>query len=246
MLGLTVFLLSAELSAGCSGEKSSSMSAATGSVSVATTTTGETGEGVPTPGPFTVEGHGPTTRSISIPNDYRPVVILERYPKRSILTVHLRGKGLERSEGESGAFIFDGSPLSWDAEPGMARGQYELAVKGAKGVWSLHFGEPDPDISPFPMLKPIGGRYDSIAKMHLSEASELKWEMQSDAPFLRAKLVGYGDAEGTEQFLGIVQGAIGFAPGKHGFRSDGVMPAGDYLLVVDSDNRFLITFSLAE
>ena len=91
--------------------------------------------------------------------------------------------------------------------------------------------------------KPIVGRYDNIGKVHLAEESEIKWKMQSDAPMMSAKLVGYGDAEGTEQFLGIVQGSLGFAPGKHGYRSDAPMPAGDYLLVVDADGRWVVKFS---
>ena len=67
-----------------------------------------------------------------------------------------------------------------------------------------------------------------------------------DAPLMSAKLVGYGDAQGTEQFLGFVQGNLGFAPGKHGFRSDAAMPAGDYLLVVDADGPWVVTFSSAQ
>jgi hypothetical protein len=93
--------------------------------------------------------------------------------------------------------------------------------------------------------QPIVGTDDNIGKVHLSKESELKWEMQSDAPMMSAKLVGYGDAQGTEQFLGIVQGGLEFAPGAHGFRSDAAMPAGDYLLVVDADGRWVVTFSPA-
>ena len=43
-------------------------------------------------------------------------------------------------------------------------------------------------------------RYDNTGKVHLAEESEIKWQMQSDAPMMIAKLVGYEDAEGTEQF----------------------------------------------
>jgi hypothetical protein len=65
--------------------------------------------------------------------------------------------------------------------------------------------------------QPIVGTDDNIGKVHLSKESELKWEMQSDAPMMSAKLVGYGDAQGTEQFLGIVQGGLEFAPARTGF-----------------------------
>ena len=100
-----------------------------------------------------------------------------------------------------------------------------------EGPWSLRFAVPKPDVSAFPMFgEPIQGTYDQIGKVHLSTESELKWKMQSEAPLMSAKLVGYGDAQGTEQFLGVQGGnGAGFAPGTRGFRSDAAMPAGDYL-----------------
>jgi hypothetical protein len=181
---------------------------------------------------------------MTAPNDYRPVIIMARYPKFAVLTVDFRGQGFERSEGEKGSLLFSGSPISYDAQPGLAAGTYNLSVRGVKGPWSLQFAVPDPAAPAFQMFEePIVGRYDNIAKVHLADESEIKWEMGSEAPRMEGHLVGFGDAAGTEQFLGIVQGPIGFAPGDYGFRSDGTMPAGDYLLVVDADGRWAITFS---
>jgi hypothetical protein len=251
---LTLLLLGAAISGGCGGGHDSSAPSTTSTTSLtpsisttATTTTGASDDGVTTPPPaFTIRGRGPTTRSITAPNDYRPVLILARYPRTSILTIHLRGEGFDRSRDESGVISFSGSPVSFDGEPGLASGQYDLSVTGVKGPWSLQFAVPDAAASAFQMFeKPIVARYDNIAKVHLAEESEIKWQMQTDAPMMSAKLVGYGEAEGTEQFLGIVQGALELGPAKHGFRSDAPMPAGDYVLVVDADGRWGIKFSPA-
>lgn len=211
---------------------------------IASTTASD--DGVSPPPPFTIRGRGATTRSITAPNDYRPVLIFARYPRTSVLTVRLRGEGFDRSRDEGGAISFSGSPISFDAEPGLERGQYNLSVTDVKGPWSLQFAVPDPAASAFQMFeKPIVGRYDNIAKVHLAEESGIKWQMQTDAPMMIAKLVGYEDAEGTEQFLGILQGPLELGPGRHGFRSDAPMPAGDYVLVVDADGRWGIKFSPA-
>jgi len=164
----------------------------------------------------------------------------------SILTVQLRGEGFDRSKDEGGALQFSGSPVSFEADPGLASGQYDLSVRGTKGRWSLQFAVPDPAASALQIFeKPIVARDDGIGKVHLSEESDIKWQMQTDAPMMSAKLVGYGEAEGTEQFLGILQGPLQLGPGKHGFRSDAPMPAGDYLLVVDADGQWAIKFSPA-
>jgi hypothetical protein len=171
-------------------------------------------------------------------------MIIARYPRRSGLTVQLQGDGFQRSRGESGAIFFSGSPTSFDAEPGLAAGQYDLSVTQAKGPWSLQFAVPDPAAPAFQMFEqPIVSRYDNIGKVYLDHESTIKWQMQSEAPMMTAKLVGYGDAQGTEQFLGIVEGALQMGPGKHGFVSDAPMPAGDYLLVVDADGRWVVKFS---
>jgi hypothetical protein len=136
--------------------------------------------------------------------------------------------------------------MSVDAQPGLASGHYDLSVTDVKGPWSLQFAVPSPTASAFQMFKqPLIGRWDQIGKVHLAEASKIKWQMQSDAPTMRANLVGYGDAEGTEQFLGVVSGNLEFGPGKHGFRSNGPLPAGDYLLVVDADGPWLLKFKPA-
>jgi hypothetical protein len=248
-LGLAVLLAIALLSVRCSNEqdtsatKSSSATAPSASASVTATTTGETGESAEAPPPFTVEGRGPMKRSITVPNEYRPVIILARWPKRSILEVRIHGEGLDRLKGESGAFLFDG-PGGATATPGIASGDYEFAVKGTKGPWGLQFSEPDPDAESLAMLEePIGYQYDAVVILRLEEATALQWEMQSDALFM-PHLLGYGDAEGAELQLGVSTGdGLLLEPTDRGFRSDGAMPAGDYLLVVDADGNWVVTFS---
>jgi hypothetical protein len=193
-----------------------------------------------------VYGRRPTKRSIDVPADYAPVVLRARYPEGSVLTVNVRGEGLRRLEGHRGAFVFDAPSISATAMPGIASGQYELVVKGTKGPWSLQFSGPDRDASAVPLLStPIGGEHDTVGTVHLDHESELQWEMQTNGSFFSAELLGYGDAEGTEQFLGILQGGFAFEPGKPGFRSDGVMPAGDYLLIVDADGEWAVSFTAA-
>jgi hypothetical protein len=94
--------------------------------------------------------------------------------------------------------------------------------------------------------QPLGGRYDTVATLRLEEKSELQWELQSDAHFI-AELLGYGDAEGAEQFLGISTGdGLLLEPSDRGFRSDEAMPAGDYLLIVTADGQWIVNFSPAE
>lgn len=197
--------------------------------------------------PFVVYGRGPTKRSIDVPADYAPLVLAARYPEGSVLTVQIRGEGLQRLGDERGAFFFDSPPTSATAMPEIASGQYELVVKGTKGRWSLQFSGPNPDVSPLPLVgRPIGGEHDAVGNVHLDRDSELQWEMQTDGSFFSAELLGYGDGEGTEQFLGILQGGLAFEPGNRGFRSDGVMPAGDYLLIVDADGEWAVSFTAAE
>src|SRR5829696_7253808 len=87
-----------------------------------------------------------------------------------------------------------------------------------------------------------GGEGDNVVPVHIAEETEVRWEMQTDGPFLSAQLLGFGDAEGTEQFLGILQGGLAFEPSNRGFRSDSALPGGDYLLVVDADGRWAVRF----
>jgi hypothetical protein len=116
-----VLLSIAALAAGCGDGESPTATAPSGSIPVTTTTPGETAERAAPPAPFTIEGRGPTTRSVTVPNDYRPVIIVARFPNRSILTVQLRGGGLDRVKGNRGGFLFDMSP-SATATPGIASG----------------------------------------------------------------------------------------------------------------------------
>jgi hypothetical protein len=70
--------------------------------------------------------------------------------------------------------------------------------------------------------------------------------MGSDGLFLQGHLLGYGDAEGAEQFLGVVTQGLTLEPGKKGLRTDDVMPAGDYLLVVEADGPWAYEFTRVE
>src|SRR6185295_9214196 len=157
------------MSGGCGGGNHSSAPAPsttattspTPSTSTTSTTTGTSDDSVSPPPAFTIRGRGPTTRSITAPNDYRPVIIIARYPMTSILTVQLRGEGFDRSKDEGGALQFSGSPASFEADPGLASGQYDLSVRGTKGRWSLQFAVPDPAASALQIFeKPIVARDD--------------------------------------------------------------------------------------
>lgn len=219
------------------------------SSSITTTTAPETGESesVSPPPPFEIEGRGPTKRTITVPNDFRPVIILARWPRRAILEVRLRGEGLDRLEGESGSFLFD-SPRSATAAVGLASGEYELVVKGTKGRWAVQFLEPDPNVvEPVPMLEePIGNQYDVVVPLRLEEETALQWEMQSDALFF-GSLLGYGAADGAELQLGGSTGdGLLLEPTDRGFVSDGAMPAGDYLLVANADGNWVVEFTPAQ
>jgi hypothetical protein len=158
--------------------------------------------------------------------------------------VRLRGEGFRQMEGERGPFFFDAPELSAAATPGIASGTYELSVKGTKGSWSLQFQEPDPRVvSPVPLFgEAIGGNGDDIGTVHLAEESEVRWEMETNGLFFSAELLGFGDAQGTELFLGVLSGGVAVQPGKRGFRSDSALPAGDYLLIVDADGPWAVRF----
>jgi hypothetical protein len=238
----------ATLAVGCGGGGSNA-TAPTATAGAGTTergaATGEPAEQIAEP--FVVEGRGRTKRTIDVPADYAPLIVSAGYPEEdSHLEVQIRGEGLQRLEGESGAFLFDtGNRVT--AAAGIARGRYELIVRGTKGPWSLRFETTDPARKTFSLLgRPLTAVGDLVVQVHLDRGAELEWEMQTERIFF-AKLLGYGDVEGTEQLLGGVSGeGVGFAPGDRGFRSDGVMPAGDYLLVVDADGEWVIEFTAAE
>jgi hypothetical protein len=96
-------------------------------------------------------------------------------------------------------------------------------------VWR-RLSEPDPDAESLAMLEePIGYQYDAVVTLRLEEATAIQWDMRSDAFFL-PYLLGYGAAEGAEEQLGVSTGdGLLMEPSDRGFRSDGAMPAGDYL-----------------
>lgn len=232
------------LGVGCQGSDESSKTERTGDAGETATnvTSTETGES-PDPA-FVVSGNGPTERSIDVPDDYVPFIFSARYPKGSFLTVGLRGDGLRRVKGFRGSFLFDGRETSVTATPGIASGTYRLTVNGTKGSWSLQFQEPDARVvSPVPLFREvIGGRGDDVVPVQIAEETAVRWQMQTDGLSVMAELLGFGAAEGAEQFLGILQGEFAFGPGKRGFRSDSALPAGDYLLVVDADGRWAVQF----
>jgi hypothetical protein len=120
-------------------------------------------------------------------------------------------------------------------------------VKGTKGPWGLQLSEPDPDAESLAMLEePIGYQYDAVVTLRLEEATAIQWEMRSDALFL-PYLLGYGAAEGAEEQLGVSTGdGLLMEPSDRGFRSDGAMPAGDYLLVVNADGQWVVMFTPAQ
>jgi hypothetical protein len=238
------------LAAGCGGGESTAT--ATAAAAGTATTTGDVtstrGQDEATANrPFVVYGRGPTRRSIDVPADYAPVILGARYPEGSFLIVQIRGEGLQRLEGHRGAFVFDAPSTSVIAMPGIESGQYELVVEGTKGRWTLQFSAPDRDAPAYPLIgRPIAGEHDTVGTVHLDRARELQWEMQTNGAFFSAELLGYGDAEGSRQFLGMLQGGLAFEPGRRGFRSAGVMPTGDYLLIVDADGEWVVSFTAAE
>jgi hypothetical protein len=237
----------AALAAGCGGGGSTATGpAASGMTTGDVTSTGESGEAL-TEGPFVVDGRGPTKRLIDVPADYAPLILAARYPEDSLLTVQIRGTGLQPLKGHRGAFLFDSPPTSATAMRRIASGQYELIVKGTKGPWTLQFSGPNTDVSgPALVGRPIGGKYDIVGNVHLDRESELQWEMQTNGSLFSAELLGFGDAQGTEQQLGVLTQGLALEPGNHGFRSDGVMPAGDYLLIVEADGTWSVSFTATE
>jgi len=184
---------------------------------------------------------------IEVPEDLAPLILFARYPEEDLLSVNVRGEGFRRlEEGQQGAFLFDGPGSSETATPGISQGAYELSVKGTKGPWTVGFTGTNPGATTVELPDALQGEGDVVGKVHLQEAAALEWEMASDGPFLRGHLMGYGEAEGAEQFLGIVQGGLIFEPGKNGLRTDDTLPAGDYLLIVDADGRWGYEFTRAQ
>ena len=230
------------LAVGCQGEGESSKTRPAGSgtetaVDTTPTETGETADAA-----LVVSGRGPTERSIEVPNDYVPFILGARYPKGSSLTVRVRGEGFRQMKGRRGPFLFDNPETSVTATPGIASGTYELVVKGTKGPWSLQFNEPDPDMSAALFGQVIEGDGDTVGTVHISEATEVRWEMQTDGAFFTARLLGFNDAEGARQSLGVLTGGLVLEPGNRGLRSDSALLEGDYLLIVDADGRWAMRF----
>jgi hypothetical protein len=196
---------------------------------------------------FVVQGRGRTKRSITVPQDFSPLILSAAFPEDDILTINLRGKGLRRPEGESGAFLFDTPEPGATATPGIAQGRYSLQAKGTKGRWTLRFSEPDPGVSPVDLLGDvISGDRDVVRAVHLDRETGLEWEMQTDGLVLQGNLLGYDEADGVEQFLGILQQGFIFAPGNSGLRTEQALPAGDYLLVVDAYGAWDFAFTPSE
>jgi hypothetical protein len=196
---------------------------------------------------FVVQGRGKTKRSITVPQDFSPLILSAAFPERVILTISLRGKGLRRPEGQSGAFLFDTPEPGATAMPGIAHGRYSLQVRGTNGRWTLRFSEPNPSVSPADLLGDvISGDGDAVRAVHLDRETGLEWEMQTDGPFLQGNLLGYDEADGVEEFLGILQGGFLFEPGNSGLRTEQALPAGKYLLVVEADGAWDFAFNPSE
>lgn len=193
---------------------------------------------------FLVTGRGPTERSIDVPEDYVPFILGAGYPKGAVLIVRLRGEGFRRTEVSEDPFFFDAPESSVTATPGIASGTYELTVKGTKGSWTLQFQEPDPNtVPPVPLFGQVmRGHGNNVVPVRILEETEVRWEMQTEGSFFSAELLGFAGAEGTYQFLGMLHGGLAFEPGDRGFRSDSVLPTGDYLLIVDADGRWAVRF----
>jgi hypothetical protein len=234
------------LAAGCGGGADSPATAPTRPEATETNAAGATGEtdDTATPqAPVVVQGRGPTTRTITVPADLRPLVLSARYPKGDVLTANVRGSGFERLPETTGALVFDSPKTGETAVLAIAQGRYELRVKGTKGAWVLRFSEPDPAASTTSLVgERISGSGDTVRAVHLDQETELLWEMQTDGLFLLGQLLGYGEAEGAAQFLGILQGGFLFQPGDRGLRTDAPLPAGNYLLVIDADRQWEFTF----
>jgi hypothetical protein len=238
-------ILAVAFTAGCQGGGGSSATAPTGS-SAGETTAGEvtgTEAGVTTAPPeaFVVNGRGPTRRTINLPHDFRPLILSISYPE-GVISVSLRGEGLQRMAGESGPFIFDTPKTGEAAQPGIAQGPYSLRVRGTKGTWTLRFGQPDPANSVDLLGRVISGYGDAVRTVRLDRRTSLEWEMQHDGLVLFADLLGYNDAEGVEQGLGVLQGQFIMAPSEKGLVSDEPLPAGDYLISANADGNWAFLF----
>jgi hypothetical protein len=228
----------AVLATSCGGENEPSSSHTAADTNTAATTDASIGTTTePSPEPFVVEGTAATRRTIEVPHDFAPLILIARYPKGDLLDVDIRGEGFRRLTGNRGGFIFDGPGGSETATPGIRRGSYELIVKGTKGRWAITLAEPNPENAPLELLQPLQGEGDVVGKVRLEEAAVLQWEMASEGLYLQGHLLGYREAEGAEQFLGVLAGGVVAEPGKIGLRSDDEMPAGDYLLIVEADGR---------
>jgi hypothetical protein len=200
----------------------------------------------PEPEPFVVDGKGRTDQAIEIPSTLEPLVLTASYPTGDLLSVNVQGPGFRRLEGQRGGFVFDDPGSGETATPGVDSGSYRLVVKGTKGAWALTFSEPNPDIAPIELPEAIQGTGDLVGKLHLANATAMAWEIASEGPYVSGHLLGYNEAEGAEQFLGILQGGLVFEPGKNGLKTDDVLPAGDYLIVVDADADWGFRFTSTE
>jgi len=241
---LTGCVLLVVFTAGCSG---SGNPTAGGTTAEAQSTGVASGTGPsPQPEPFVVSGSGRTRRVIEIPSTFEPLVLVASFRAGDLLSVEVKGPGFQRLEGEQGGFVFDDAGTGETATPGIEPGSYRLGVKGTKGRWALTFSGPNPEVAPIELPEAIQGSGDLVGKLHLAKATAMTWEMASNGPFVSGHLLGYGDAAGAEQFLGILQGGFIFEPGKSGLRTDEVLPAGNYLIIVDGDSDWAFDFSSVE
>ena len=240
-------LLGVLITAGCQGSGSDFGGQSGSRLTPRATAAESTQTAYSAPPRFIVEGRGKTKRSITFTHEFSPAVFFARFPQGDVLSVKIRGAGLQRRIGESGAFIFEYPQTGATGVPRIAAGTYSLRVSGTKTSWALEFTEPAPATGADDLLAAVtSGSGDAVRTLRLERESDLGWEMRSSGYFLSASLIGYNEAEGAEQQLGAVSPQFSFMPSSKGFRTEAPLPAGDYLLVVDADADWSVEFARLE